>query len=459
MKKGKIKRYSIYPGCLIPSRYPSIEIASRKVLADLGVELFELKGTTCCPNQMAIKSTDTHLWSLLSARNLAIAEKAGYDILTLCNGCYNSLKTMNTALTTDDKLRTKLNKDLSSYGLEFKGNINVKHILEVLHDDLGPMTIERSVVRPLKGLRGALHYGCHIIRPEDNITFDDLEKPKTLDKLVEILGIKSVDYPDKHLCCGGGLKIASAEDAASFARKKLMHIKEYNANCLIVVCPYCRAQFESAKAEIAENYNEKFDLPIFYYTELLALAMGYSPEDLGLYLHEKNPVEKRDLLGMALGKVALGDIFDHSVPEEQIDICLDCQACVDDCSAAMVSDYHPEELMALAKEGKVDELLKRKDIWYCMNCHECINHCPQGFGMVKFIFRLKNLATQHGICPEVIANRDKALSSTGYAFEADNALRKKLGLPPIKGSAPKDLSKLITGTTLEKVIKKCNCED
>ncbi|MHC4756678.1 MAG: heterodisulfide reductase-related iron-sulfur binding cluster, partial [Planctomycetota bacterium] len=451
----KLKKYSLYTGCLIPSRYPAIELASRKVLDNLDVELIELKDTTCCPNQMAIKSTDEALWELMAGRNLAIAEKNGYDVLSLCNGCYNTLKTVNSTLKNDDKLRDKLNHELATMDLEFNGKIKVKHILEVLLDDIGVTAIEKTLKKSLDGLIAGVHYGCHVTRPEDSISFDDTKEPKSLDKLVELLGIKSIDYPDKYLCCGGGLKIASTEDAAGFARIKLMEIKESNANCIIVTCPYCRAQLESAQEEIRECYNEKFDLPIFYYTELLGLAMGFSPEELGLYVADANLESKKRLLNSIFGEHPPEKIFDETVTKEQLKICLECLACADDCSSATATDYHPEELLALALKGDLEELIRRKDIWYCMNCHECIERCPQDFGMVKLIFRLKNLAIERGICPDVISNRDTELSASGFAFKPNSELRKKMGLPEIEGAESKDILKLITGTRIKKATKEC----
>ncbi|MCK5561642.1 MAG: 4Fe-4S dicluster domain-containing protein [Thermoplasmata archaeon] len=450
-----VKNYSIYTGCLIPSRYPSIEISARKILKDLGVKLHELHETTCCPNQMAIKSTDEHLWEIMAARNLALAEKAGYDILTLCNGCYNTLKTVNSALINDDKLRDDINQELSKHELEFKGTLRVKHILEVLHDDISTTSIEKLMVRNLEDLRAAVHYGCHIMRPEDNMGFDDPEHPVKLDKMVELLGAKSIEYPEKYQCCGGGLKIASTEDAVSFARTKLMHIKESGADCIVVVCPYCRAQFESALVELQESYNEEYNIPIFYYTELLALAFGYDPSEVGLNFPDVSYEAREQLLARILAKRPDNELFDETITKDQLKICLECLACADDCPAATVTDYHPEELLELAVEGKLNELLARDDIWRCMNCHECIERCPQGFGMVKLIFKLKNMAIERGICPDVIANRDTELAGSGFAFAPDNKARKKLGLPPLKSADPKKLTKLISGTNIEKATKEC----
>jgi heterodisulfide reductase subunit B len=451
---NRVRKYSLFSGCLIPSRYPSIEAASRKVLERLDIELFELRDTTCCPNQMAIKSSDDVLWKTMATRNLAIGELNGYDILTLCNGCYNTLKTVNSELINSDKLKEKVNKELEKVDLKFNGNLKVKHILQVLHDDINSTEIEKSVVYNCEDLKIAVHYGCHVVRPEDNMGFDDHDHPVKLDNLVELLGAKSIDYSEKYECCGGGLKIASTENAVTFARTKLKQIQEKSADCIVVICPYCRAQLESSIIEIEETYNEEIKIPIFYYTELLGLAMGFSPDELLLNLPDVNFEAKQLLITKITGKkTASSELYDDIVTKEQLKICSECLACADDCSTATVTDYRPDEIIQLALDGKLDELLARDDIWYCMNCHECIDQCPQGFGMVKLIFRLKNLAIERGICPEVIVNRDSELTESGFAFKPNDKLRKELGLPKIKSADPQDLSELISGSNVEKTKK------
>jgi heterodisulfide reductase subunit B len=403
---------------------------------------------------MAIKSSDDALWEAMAARNLVIGELKGLDILTLCNGCYNTLKTVNSALKNDDELRAKVNNELSKVDLEFNGTLEVKHILEVLHDDIGGTEIEKSLVRNIEDLKVAVHYGCHVVRPEDNMGFDDPDHPVKLDHLVDLLGAKSIDYPEKYECCGGGLKIASTECAVSFARKKLKHMQDNGADCIVVVCPYCRAQLESSIIEMEDMYNEKIDLPIFYYTELLGLAMGFNPDELLLNLPDVNFEAKQKLISKITGKrTEPSELYDDIVTKDQLKVCSECLACADDCSTAMVTDYNPDEIIKLALEGKLDELLARDDIWYCMNCHECIEECPQGFGMVKLIFRLKNLAIDRGICPEVIINRDTELANSGFAFKPNDKLRKKLGLPKIKYVDPDELSELLSGTGVEKTKK------
>jgi heterodisulfide reductase subunit C len=145
------------------------------------------------------------------------------------------------------------------------------------------------------------------------------------------------------------------------------------------------------------------------------------------------------------------EIFNDEVTKEQIKICQSCLACTDDCSTAMtISEYHPEEILELVHNGKIDEAIGRKDIWYCMNCHECIQKCPQNFGMVKLIVRLKNLASAAGIRPGVVEHRLKELQDTGFSFAPNKEVRDELGL--FECSRPKidEFKKLIEEVTAGK---------
>jgi heterodisulfide reductase subunit B len=403
---------------------------------------------------MAIKSTDSDLWHVIAGRNLCLAEDMELDIVSLCNGCYNTLKTVNSTLKSDDKLRTSVNKILKDLDLEFKGTIEVKHIIEVLESDVGPNAIENHLKRPLAGLRAAPFFGCHVIRPEDHLGFDDPKNPQALDRMVRLLGIKTVSYPERNSCCGGGLKIARAEDALNYSRKLLQSMKANGANCVVVSCPYCMVQLEFSQAQINDVFNEEIDMPVFYYTELLGLTLGYSPQELGLEMHSELGVKNIELLTSILGPSSTKELelFNDAVTKDQLEVCQRCGACADDCSAASTSDFHPEELIELALEGNLNELINRKDIWYCMNCHDCIEHCPQGFGIVNLIFRLKNLAIAHGIYPEVISHRDTEFAGTGFGFEPNHELRDRLGLPPVTGAKSKDIRKIIKRSGIQAVI-------
>jgi heterodisulfide reductase subunit B len=439
------KNYSLFTGCLIPSKFPFIEKATRWVFGSLGITLHEIEGASCCPNQMAIQSSNKSLWYALAARNLCLAERSGYDIMSLCNGCYDTLKTVNSKLKSDDRFRKEINEILSESDLEFKGTIEVKHIVEVLHEDIGLLALEKKVTRSLDGIRMAPFEGCHSKRPMDHMGFDSPFEPKFLEDLVEVTGGKAVSYSEHHSCCGGGLSIARPDDVVPAAKRVLCSALDSKADAFIVNCPFCFAQFFRSEREIAEIYFEDLNLPVFYITQLLGLAFGASEKDLGLSEHYKTGMgAEKKFVNRILEPTPFRDIYDDDVTKSQLEICSECLACADDCSTAKTtSSYNPEEILQLVREGRIEEVLQREDIWYCMNCHECTTLCPQDFGMVKLIIRLKNLAAEKGIYPEVVGHRSSFLHEMGYSFEPDLKKRKKMGLSEISPPEMKDLRKLM----------------
>lgn len=433
MKKKDTRKYSLFAGCLIPSKFPFIEKASRSVLQNLGLELDDIEEASCCPNQMAIKSSDEALWFALAARNLCLAERKGHDILTLCNGCYDTLKTVNSRLKSDDKFREKINKMLAGFGLEFAGLIDVKHIVQVLHDDVGPNAIEKKVIFPLKGIKCASFMGCHVRRPMDHMGFDDPNEPAYLDDLIRVMGGETLKYSEKNSCCAGGLSIGRKDDVVPAARRVLHSAREEGALAIVVSCPFCFAQFFRSEKEIQDIYSENIRFPVFYLTELLGLTFGISPGELGLPMHiEMSTGGEKEFINTLLGEGVDESFFSDKVTKEQLVLCAKCKACVDDCPTAMTtSDYKPEEILKLVIEGRADEACTREDIWFCMNCHECSQECPQGFGMVKLIIKLKNLAAAKGIYPEAVGHRISELHESGYSFKMDEKIREEMELPKI----------------------------
>jgi heterodisulfide reductase subunit B len=445
MKKQDTKKYSLFTGCLIPSKFPFIEKASRSVLEVLGIKLEELKEASCCPNQMAVKSSDEDLWYALAARNLCLAEKMENDILTLCNGCYDTLKTVNSRLKSDDKFRMKINKMLAEFDLEFRGTIDVKHIVQVLHDDVGQNAIEKKVIFPLKGIKIASFMGCHVKRPMDHMGFDDPNEPTYLDDLIKVMGGETVKYSEKDSCCAGGLSIGRKDDVVPAARRVLRSAMEDGASAIAVNCPFCFAQFFRSEKEILDIYFENIRFPVIYITELMGLTFGIPPSKLGMPMHiEMGTGGEKEFINRLLGEEADESFFSDEVTKEQLILCGKCKACVDDCPTAMTtSEYNPQEILNLVLEGKADEAAKREDVWFCMNCHECSQECPQGFGMVKLIIKLKNLAASKGIYPEAVGHRISELHESGYSFKMDEKIREELELPKIKLPEVAKLRKLM----------------
>lgn len=271
-------KYLIFLGCAVPYRVSAYEISARKVLTKLGVELVEMPEFNCCGLPLDPVSHETML--ILAARNIALAEQEGLNIITLCPGCAGTLKKVNRILKEDKALREQINGHLKESGLEFKGTITVKHIAQVLTEDVGIDNIKRAVVKPLTMLKVAEHVGCHLLRPKEYIGFDDPEDPKILRNLIEATGATCLDYIDETECCGAPSVGVSDKIALQLARDKLSHVKLVDAQALITICAFCHIMFDTNELRIEKLFNEVYGIPILHYPQLLGLALGIAPEEL-----------------------------------------------------------------------------------------------------------------------------------------------------------------------------------
>jgi heterodisulfide reductase subunit B len=271
-------KYLMFLGCAIPYRVSAFEISARKVLGKLGVELVEMPEFNCCG--LPLDPVSHEMMLILAARNLALAEKKGLNIITLCPGCAGTLKKVNKMLKEDKALCEEINRHLKEAGLEFKGTINAKHLMQVLIEDVGLEKIKGSISKPLKMLKVAEHNGCHILRPKEFIGFDDPEDPKTLKTLIEATGATCLDYMDETECCGAPSVGVSDKVALQLARDKLSHIKVVDAEAMITICPFCHIMYDTNELRIEKTFNEVYGIPILHYPQLLGLAMGMNPKDL-----------------------------------------------------------------------------------------------------------------------------------------------------------------------------------
>ena len=283
-------KYSLYLGCVIPNRYPAIEASTRKALGSLGVELMDMNGASCCPAPGVIRAFNMDAWLALAARNLSIAEGLGADVLTLCNGCFATLAEANNILKNDPKAAERVSDNLAEVGRSYKGEIEVYHIAEVLYKEIGLEKIKESIEKELP-LRLALHYGCHLMKPSQTRRWGVVQRPTFLEELVEALGATSVEYKDKMMCCGAGgaLRSGFPDVALDFTVEKLENIQRVGVDAIVNVCPFCHLQFDQGQVEIESKLGKKFEIPVVYYTQLLGLAQGFTPEELGLYMNKISP--------------------------------------------------------------------------------------------------------------------------------------------------------------------------
>ncbi len=278
-----MKNLSIFLGCIVPNRYPGIEKATKLVLDKLGIDWSDLNGASCCPAPGVFRSFDKASWLALATRNIALSEAMDRDVLTVCNGCYGSLSDANHEMKNDPKLAKATNKHLAGIDMEFKGTSDVRHIVEFFYKELGVEGVKDKVKQPLD-LKVAVHYGCHLIKPSKERGFGSVEKPTFFDELVEATGATSVDYADKMACCGagGGVRSALLDKSLDMAEHKFKKITEAGADVIVNACPFCHLQLDYGQIEVKEKNGNEYAIPVLHYMQLLALAMGYSPEDIGL---------------------------------------------------------------------------------------------------------------------------------------------------------------------------------
>jgi heterodisulfide reductase subunit B2 len=282
-------KYAFFPGCSIPIKYPGFEAATRLVCERLGIELVGMD-FSCCPPASSVKQVHYGSWLALAARNLCVAEEAGLDILTLCSGCVNTLKEANDILKERDNKRRRVNQILETVNHEFKGTIEVTHILDVLDQEPVKERILKERSREIP-LRVGSHYGCHYFRPSAVMDPRELEEgdfplPVKMDHVLSLIGAEPVDYARKYLCCGMPLGANMDADAGySLTREKLSHMRDSDVQALAVICPSCFEQFDLGQVMLRRKYKEKDHIPTFYLTQLLGLSMGMTSKELGLDMH------------------------------------------------------------------------------------------------------------------------------------------------------------------------------
>ena len=281
-----MKELSLFTGCLIPNRYPGIEKATGLVLDRLGIKWSELAEAACCPAPGIYRSFDKLTWLTLASRNLVLAEEKETDILTICNGCFSSLMDANNILKNDAGLRNEVNAHLKKIGKEYRGTIEVRHIIEFLHTDIGMKKLRDSIEKPLE-IRAAVHYGCHLLKPTKERKLGSAECPVFFDELVESTGATSVPYEGKTSCCGagGGVRSAMLETSFKMTEYKLDRMMKAGVDCIIDACPFCHLQYDAGQIEL-KKAGKNFDIPVLHFSQLLGLAFGFTPEDVGLDLNE-----------------------------------------------------------------------------------------------------------------------------------------------------------------------------
>ncbi len=294
-----MKYYSYFPGCSSSEGTAvAYGLSTQAICGPLEMELVELEDWNCC-GTTPYSSTDELASVAVATRNLALAEKTGLDLVTPCSACYTSLNRANSQLRQYPDLRDKVNDCLTSVGLEYKGTVRVRHLFEVIYNDIGLKVIESKVVNPLSELKVAAYYGCQLVRPEPG--FDNKYNPQSLDEFIVSLGAESTPFPLKDRCCGSSLVIPEVDIALGLIHKLLESAASGGAKCMVTVCPLCQTNLDAYQAMASRKFGTRYNLPILFFTQLLGLALGVEPKALAL---DKNIISTERVLARFTSKSA-----------------------------------------------------------------------------------------------------------------------------------------------------------
>jgi len=272
-----MKKYAYFPGCSLEKMALSYHESALETTRALGVELEELEDWNCC-GATTYFHLDEILANTLVARNLAMAEKQGLDLVAPCSACYKNAYFTNAYIQEDADLAEHINFALEADDLQVSGNLTVHHLIEIFVDDVGVEDVKNKVTRPLEGLKIAPYYGCQIVRPRKN--GENVENPQFFEELLAAIGADVIDFANKTRCCGGSLLITNRRAALDMIRHLLQNAQNSGADVIATACPLCQVNLECYQAQVNEEFGTNFSIPIMYFTQIIGLAFGISPKKL-----------------------------------------------------------------------------------------------------------------------------------------------------------------------------------
>lgn len=273
-------RYGYFPGCSNHSSSRDYEQSVQAVARALGIELVELKDWNCC-GTTGVSSVSPLFSVALSARNLALAEAQGWpDLVVTCNSCFGTLRRAVTYYQGNHLARQKIEKLMDAIGKQFTGRVRVRHLLDILVNDVGVEAIRQQVVKKLEGLAVAPYYGCLLGRPRNE--FEDPEFPQSMDRVLEAVGATVVPFEHKAKCCGGALMTTKEEVALRLVNDILAEATGRGAQVVAVCCPMCQLNLDAYQSKVNQRYHTTYALPVLFFTQLVGLALGLSKKQVAL---------------------------------------------------------------------------------------------------------------------------------------------------------------------------------
>ena len=277
-------KFTYYPGCSAKSTCAELNVATLLVAEKLGLELTQLESATCT-GARELRAIDPAAFYTLNVRILALAEREGLPLMTICNTCTLNVLDAHAAFVGDTKLAKSINEKLAEEGLHYSGRTRISHFLWVLHEDIGEQRLRELVINPLTGMTVAAFYGCHITRPPLRYGFVDSRNNVALERLAQILGCEPIDYTGRTECCGFHTAAHDENVAIKLTGQHIASAKTGGAQAMVTPCPLCHTVLDSFQGEMEKDMSQKLDMPILHLPQLVGLALGIAPEALNLDRH------------------------------------------------------------------------------------------------------------------------------------------------------------------------------
>jgi len=277
-------RYAYFPGCVGKDSCKELDVSTQILCRALGIEIVELDDATCCGAGF-VQDVDYDLATVLNARTLAMAERLGLDVLTVCSTCQFNLGRTNRDLRSDPKALAEANGHLAKVGMRYKGTVDVVHLLWVLVEKVGLSAIRARVKADLGELNVASFYGCQILRPSSQHEHDHPDKPEYFERLIEALGAKAVDYEGRKKCCGFPITFVNERASMTMNAANMLEAKDLGADLIATSCPLCHINLDLYQGAAEKVAQRRIELPILHLPQLVGLALGVSPEDLRMKHH------------------------------------------------------------------------------------------------------------------------------------------------------------------------------
>ena len=278
-------KFALFTGCVAKGATRELMLSTIKSAEGLGIEFIEMKSAACC-GAGGVSEKNQLLADALNARSIAIAEEQDLDLVTICSTCQGILKKTESHVDSDPSYKKKVNNVLEEGGHHYAGGkIKIQHFANVLGTEEGLKLLRDKVKRPLTGLKTAAFYGCYVLRPSGLSLYEDPDNPTGMEEIFEILGATPVYYDSRTKCCGFPIIMMNKNASHDMAGNALIDAIDSGADCVVTGCPLCHLSLDAYQPEIDRMNKKGCSIPILHLPQLVALALGYSPQELGMDKH------------------------------------------------------------------------------------------------------------------------------------------------------------------------------